>query len=68
MATRESAEVQAWSPRSRTLSVYVDERLELVIEALRDSIPLRSKAEGRPPGNRGGHRAHARISGGVPPG
>jgi|1185.fasta_scaffold51565_2 hypothetical protein len=45
MATRESAEVQAWSPRSRTLSVYVDERLELVIEALRDSIPLRSKAE-----------------------
>lgn len=46
MAGKESAaEVSAWSPRDRTLSVYVDERTELIIEELRDSIPLRSKAE-----------------------
>ena len=40
-----STEVTAWAPRDKTLSVYVDERTELVIEGLKDSIPLRSKAE-----------------------
>lgn len=47
MASRERAvaEVQGWAPRNKTLSVYVDERTELVIELLVDSIPLRSKAE-----------------------
>lgn len=45
MAKPETAEVRAWSPRDRTLSVYVDETLELIIEQLKESIPLRSKAE-----------------------
>jgi predicted DNA-binding protein len=45
MAKPETTEVRAWSPRDRTLSVYVDELLELTIEELRNSIPLRSKAE-----------------------
>lgn len=39
------ADVQGWEPRDKTLSVYVSERTELVIEALKDLIPLRSKAE-----------------------
>jgi hypothetical protein len=38
-------EVQGWAPRDKTLSVYVSERTEAIIEELKDSIPLRSKAE-----------------------
>ena len=39
------AEVSGWAPRTQTLSVYVDKRTELIIDALKDLIPLRSKAE-----------------------
>lgn len=38
-------DVQGWSPRDKTLSVYVSERTEMIIEELKGSIPLRSKAE-----------------------
>ena len=37
--------VAAWAPRDKTLSVYIDERTEAIIEELVASIPLRSKAE-----------------------
>jgi len=40
-----AVEVTAWTRQDRTLSVYVDERTELVIEELKATIPLRSKAE-----------------------
>lgn len=45
MAREERGAVTAWAPNDRTFSVYVSERTELIVEALRDSIPLRSKAE-----------------------
>ena len=55
---KEDRGVTAWAPNDRTLSVYVSERTELIIEALRDSIPLRSKAEvGRQAIEGGGLRA-----------
>ena len=60
MGKGESAatEVSAWAPRDRTLSVYIDERTEAIIEALVASIPLRSKAEvGRQAIEGGGLRA-----------
>ena len=41
----EKGAVQGWAPRDKTLSVYIDERTEAIIERLVEMIPLRSKAE-----------------------
>ena len=37
--------VDTWSPRDKSVSVYVDELTKETVKALKGSIPLRSEAE-----------------------